>query len=73
VNQALPEAQLMQVRQSVERDRPLGSEAWMKKMAAKLGLEQSLRPRGRPRKPMEKLSARQKRRREREKSGQNGA
>jgi putative transposase len=73
VNQALPEAELIRVRRSIERDRPLGSDSWMKKIAARLGLGQKLKPIGRPRKPMEKLSARQKRRREKEKSGQNGA
>jgi len=42
------------VRQSVNRQRPLGSTEWQKVTAARLGLEASLRPRGRPRKIREK-------------------
>jgi putative transposase len=66
VNQAMEEPKRKQVRQSIERDRPLGSPAWVRKMSARLGLEQTLRERGRPRGPMEKLSPRQRRRREQE-------
>lgn len=43
------EATLEQLRQSVDRGRPLGDDAWQKRTAKKLGLDASLRPRGRPR------------------------
>jgi len=64
VNDAPAEAELRRVRESVARDRPLGSAAWARRVAARLGLAQSLRPRGRPPKPLEQLSPRQRRRRE---------
>lgn len=35
---------------SIERDRPYGEDTWVTKLAQKLGLESTLRPRGRPRK-----------------------
>src|SRR5262249_42673142 len=38
------------VRRSIARGAPLGDERWTKRTAARLGLESSLRPRGRPRK-----------------------
>jgi putative transposase len=72
VNQAMDDSQLKRVRQSIDRDRPLGSPAWVTRMAGKLGLEQTLRERGRPRKPLEKLSKRQRRRREKAEIGQKG-
>jgi putative transposase len=72
VNEALEEPKLKQVRQSIERGRPLGSAAWSRRVAAKLGLKQTLREIGRPRKPMEKLSARQKRRRKKQEGGHIG-
>jgi putative transposase len=72
VNQALDESRLKQVRQSMERDRPLGSPTWAAKMASRLGLEQTLHARGRPRAPIEQLSPRQRRRRKKEASGQIG-
>jgi putative transposase len=48
VNAALPEGQLGRVRVSVVRGRPLGSETWTRAMARRLGLQHTLRPRGRP-------------------------
>jgi putative transposase len=50
VNRPQTEAELEAVRQSVRRGRPFGSEAWVAKTASRLGLETTLRPRGRPRK-----------------------
>jgi len=44
------DAELASVRHSVERGRPFGSDNWVKRMAETLGLESSLRPRGRPNK-----------------------
>jgi putative transposase len=43
-----PEA-LSQVRRSVTRSTPLGSEGWRVRTAARLGLDLTVRPRGRPR------------------------
>ncbi len=38
------------VRRSIERGQPYGSESWRTSMAARLGIESTMRPRGRPRK-----------------------
>lgn len=38
------------VRRSIERGQPYGSDAWRTSVAARLGIESTLRPRGRPRK-----------------------
>jgi putative transposase len=48
VNQPQTEGELQAVRQSVQRGRPFGSETWVGRMAKRLGLESTLRPRGRP-------------------------
>jgi putative transposase len=66
VNAAIPEAELAQVRLSVNRERPLGSPRWTRRTATRLGLAQTLRPPGRPRKPEQSLSPRQRRRRAKE-------
>jgi putative transposase len=50
VNAAQSDAELGLLRASVNRGTPFGSEAWARRTAAALGLEASLRPRGRPRK-----------------------
>jgi putative transposase len=50
VNRPLTAEELAGVRESVERGRPFGKERWQKRMATELGLEFTLRPRGRPRK-----------------------
>jgi putative transposase len=73
VNEPMPEEQVKQIREHVVRDRPLGSPGWMKKIAQKLGLEQTLRPWGRPPAPIESLSPRQQKRRKKQAAGQNGA
>ncbi len=54
VNQPLSEAELSAVRRCVARGAPFGSEAWSRQTAGTLGLESSLRPRGRPPKTMKK-------------------
>jgi putative transposase len=51
VNRPQTEAELERLRDSIRRGRPFGDESWMARTAAALGLEASLRPRGRPRKP----------------------
>ena len=48
VSEAQTEAELSRLRQSVKRGCPFGSDAWVKTTAARLGLEYTLRPRGRP-------------------------
>ena len=44
------EQELASVRRSVHRGAPFGSETWAEQTARRLGLESTLRPRGRPRK-----------------------
>ena len=50
VNQALTAKELEALRLSAQRGRPYGSESWQTKAASHLGLESTLRSRGRPRK-----------------------
>jgi putative transposase len=50
VNGAEPAAELAALRRSVTRGAPFGTESWRRATAARLGLQASLRPRGRPRK-----------------------
>ena len=56
VNEPQSEAEEARFAEHIQRNRPLGSESWMKRTVARLGLEQTVRPRGRPvgwRKPRE--------------------
>jgi len=48
VNEPQTEAELNALRQSISRGRPFGAKAWQAATAAELGLESTLRPRGRP-------------------------
>ena len=48
VNQPQTEAELAALRQSISRGAPFGSETWARRTAKRLGLESTLRPRGRP-------------------------
>ncbi len=48
VNSPLTEAELLAVRQSVDRGKPYGDESWVHQTARELGLESTLRGRGRP-------------------------
>ena len=50
VNRAQTEGELAALRRSVLRGQPYGEESWVRRVAGKLGLESTLRPRGRPRK-----------------------
>jgi putative transposase len=50
VNHPLPETDLTAIRNSAQRGAPFGKETWVRTLAAKHGLESTLRPRGRPRK-----------------------
>jgi len=53
VNGAEPEAEVAALQECVKRGAPYGDAAWTVATAEILGLESSLRPRGRPRKPLE--------------------
>lgn len=48
VNTAQTPAELQRLQVSVVRSRPFGDPTWVRRTAVKLGLESSLRPRGRP-------------------------
>jgi putative transposase len=48
VNEPQDEQEEAMVKESIKRDRPAGSEEWVRRTARQLGLEHSLRPRGRP-------------------------
>jgi putative transposase len=54
VHTPLSERELAAVRRSVVSGRPYGSEAWVARQASALGLRLDARPRGRPRKTVEK-------------------
>jgi putative transposase len=56
VNEEQDEENLRTVRQALVRGTPLGTESWRAKIAARLGLSLTLRPRGRPRKQAENSS-----------------
>ena len=50
VNTPLTEAERSAMHQCINRGRPFGSDNWQKRTAKRLGLESTMRPRGRPRK-----------------------
>jgi putative transposase len=50
MNEPLPIGDLQRLRLSVQRSRPYGDESWTKKTARRIGLEYTLRGRGRSRK-----------------------
>jgi putative transposase len=54
VNRVMPNEQMERVRRSALRGVPLGTEGWRDRMADRLGLALTLRPRGRP--PKKKVS-----------------
>lgn len=54
VNSPLTEAELTAVRHSIVRGAPFGDGAWQRRTATRLGLESTLRARGRPKKTPEK-------------------
>lgn len=56
VNRRMSEPELQAVRQSVVRGTPLGADRWKRRMALDLGLNTTLRPRGRPTKDSIKSS-----------------
>ena len=48
VNRPQTASELESLRVSVQRGRPFGAEAWVRRMATRFGMESTLRPRGRP-------------------------
>lgn len=56
INEPEPESDLVEIRTCSRRGSPLGSDAWREEMAPQWGLDSTLRPRGRPRKPPAKTS-----------------
>ena len=54
VNEPQTEAELKAMRDCVARGAPYGSKRWQQQAARRLGLESTLRPRGRPRKKLKK-------------------
>jgi putative transposase len=51
VNTPQTEAELAALRRSVNHGRPFGEPSWATQMACQLGLQSTLRPQGRPKKP----------------------
>jgi putative transposase len=49
VNEPLTVGELKEIRDCTKRGRPFGSPDWMESAIQRLGLESTLRPRGRPR------------------------
>jgi len=50
VDEPLTERELERLRESIKRQSPYGRSVWQIQLSKKLGLESTLRPRGRPRK-----------------------
>jgi putative transposase len=50
VNMPQTEAELQAIRRGIDRGRPFGDEDWSDRAVRRLGLETTLRPRGRPKK-----------------------
>jgi putative transposase len=51
VNSPQTEAEAQAVLKSIQRGSPFGSESWMHRVVRQMGLESTLRPRGRPKRP----------------------
>ena len=65
INEPMAEQEVEAVRRSVTRGAPFGSPQWTSKTAAALNLKSTLRPRGRPNRPLESLSHKYRRHRQR--------
>jgi putative transposase len=50
VNRPQSDAEVQAIRRSVQRGQPYGEDPWVRKTARRLGLQSTLRARGRPRK-----------------------
>jgi putative transposase len=57
VHEPQTENELEAVRRALQRSSPFGSETWQAKTARRLGLEHTVRPRGRPKKPVQAETA----------------
>ena len=57
VNKPQTEAEVLALRESIQRGRPFGAGAWQSETAERLALQSSLRPRGRPRKHVDSEEA----------------
>jgi putative transposase len=55
VNEPQTEAEVAAIRHSIQRGTPFGTEAWTKRAATRLGLQSTLRPRGRTAEEHEKV------------------
>jgi putative transposase len=53
VNRPQTEAEEQAMERSIARSRPLGESEWVKRIAGRLGLQSTLRPRGRPKREPE--------------------
>ena len=51
LNATQHEREVEAIRRSIQRGNPFGDEGWCDRTVRKLGLETTLRPRGRPKKP----------------------
>jgi putative transposase len=49
VNEPISRAELLRLETSMKRSRPFGDDRWAARAAARLGLEHTIRPEGRPR------------------------
>ena len=58
VNMPLTAKELDRVRISIERGRPYGGDEWVRRTVKNLGLEQTVRPEGRPPKQVDPLPTR---------------
>jgi putative transposase len=56
VNQAQTEAELAAIRRSVIRGQPFGGDRWVRSTVQRLGLQSTMRPRGRPKKSSATIS-----------------
>ena len=52
-NEPLTEPEINRLRESLRRDRPLGTLSWIAQTAHRLGLDATMRPLGPPRKPQD--------------------
>jgi len=60
VNQPQSEVELEALRRSVARGSPYGSDGWVQALVQRLGLESTVRPRGRPRKQVTQIDRAEK-------------
>jgi putative transposase len=54
VNATMFDSEVQRLRECIARNAPFGGETWTRETASRLGLESSLHPRGRPRRPFQR-------------------